>query len=189
MKAFRITIFFCFVSFAALASDTTIVKLMQSVVAIDVGRIYTRYYIIRKASEPSFNWFNNADIQRVMPGVRIEDFEKPDTATMYWSDYHLPEAIYIDGTRVATPDEQKKDFKKILKSLPEVDSKTGEIKGVYKPVRRRQLVGYYEFSKPAFTSDKKYALITIDMQDSGYCYILRNINGNWKVVYKSSWQT
>ncbi|WP_295653142.1 hypothetical protein [uncultured Mucilaginibacter sp.] len=185
MKAFAIALSLGFFSFNTLAADTTIVKLMQSVAAIDIGRYYTDYYVFRKASEPHLNWFRNDEIQSVISGVRIEDFEKPDTTTMYWPDYHLPGAIYIDSKHIATPAE----FKKFMKSLPEVDSKTGEIKAVYKPIRGKQLVGYYVFSKPAFTADKKFALVTIDMEDSGYCYILRNINGNWKVVYRSSWQT
>ena len=155
MKAFAIALILSLFGFATLAADTTILKLMKSVVAIDIGRHYTKYYVFRKASDPHFDWFRNDEIQRITPDVHIEDFIQPDTTAFYWTDYHLPGAKYIDSKHVAKPG----DLKKLLKSLPEVDSKTGEIKGVYKPKRTKQLAGDFIFSKPAFTADKKYALI------------------------------
>jgi hypothetical protein len=185
MKACIITFALCFFSVVTFAVDTTMVKLMKSVVAIDIGRHYTEYYVFRKASEPQFNWFRNDEVQKIIPGMRIEDFNRPDTAGLYWTDYHLPGAIYIDKKHIAS----SRDFKKLLKSLPKVDSITGEIKGVYKLKRTKQLAGDFLFSKPAFTADKKYALITIAMDDAGYSYILKNVNGNWKAVYISHWIT
>jgi hypothetical protein len=185
MKAIASVIITALCSFTASAVDTTMVKLMKSVVAVDIGRHYTKYYVFRKASEPQFNWFRNADIQKIIPDISIEDFNPPDSATLYWPEYHLPGAIYINSKHIAS----SRDFKKLIRSLPKVDSATGEIKGVYKPKRTKQLTGDFTFSKPAFTADKKYALITISMDDAGYCYILKNVSGNWKVVYNSHWIT
>jgi hypothetical protein len=192
MKAIALTILLTFCSVITFAADTTIVKVMKKAIQLEIPSSYSYFYLLDKANTSAIN-------ENVVNSIKLADTKlkallvkdlvnqaQNDTISIRWSKYHLPKAKCVNKPHVP----QKGTWDKINASLPSVDPKTGAIvPNTANKIDPKALeeISFVIFSKPVFSSDKQYALVTTWYTSSGNQYLFKQSNGNWELVSKTGW--
>lgn len=216
MKRIAVIVLILF-SQCATAADSTFVNLMNSICKQVIDTSYRYYYVLDEARNPQFNRSKLDDIKfeesKIAAEVPLNDFliaTAADTSILKWSNHSLPKAKPVDrahlpyclgqlrivhylpintkqsiidslesknimGVRV-NPNSSRKQAKKQLDRAMAI---------YYK--RPKEERNYYIISKPVFSIDKKFALISVDEVGQGVTYILKNQGGKWVIVYSSRW--
>jgi len=214
MKGLILAFVFCLTSLASLAADTTIVKLMQKVIELNVPTYYHNYYyVLDKAENPKMEEFHWIDLQwekqefrTKLPWDEFTNAIKADTSTFKWSAYNFPKAKCIDKDHLPRHNPHVRIIrimpantpKKVIDSLEAKDQIVVVVKkGATKKqiaLQEKKMLARYEakwpeesysvfiFSKPIFSSDRQYAIISVELNGGGCHYAFKNINGRWELI-------
>lgn len=97
MKNIVIAFVLCFCSVNTLAADSTLVKLMQTVIDLKVPAYYRYFYLLEDADAPSINGFRRNE--QISLGIPIDELIKNsavDTVSLKWSSHVLQRAKCVD---------------------------------------------------------------------------------------------
>jgi hypothetical protein len=101
MKLFAVAFVLCFFSCLTFAADTTIVRLMQKVIDLEVDKSYSYYHLLDEAKNPYKYDFGGPDFDKndTLKNIPLNDFWqsiKNDTSKLNWSAYNFPKAKCVD---------------------------------------------------------------------------------------------
>jgi hypothetical protein len=198
-------------------ADSTIVKFMNSIYKQVIDTNYLYYYVLDEAKNPQVDANHLYNFKRSMPqvfkDVPLKDFLigiNADTLSFLWHSYPLPKARYVDrghlpknvgltrvfkfvpiNTHQTAIDSLEKEGIIPIRTKPNTSAKQAEKlikrwKKLYDS-RPKEDKNFYIFSKPIFTADKQYALITVDEVGQGCTYIFKKENERWLIISAIRW--
>ncbi|MEO6521743.1 MAG: hypothetical protein ABIN91_08695 [Mucilaginibacter sp.] len=192
MKRLASTIIFILSGFSATAIDTSMVKLINKVIEVEIPSDYPYFYLINKGNTSSINENISADIKLADNKLKIQLVKefvsnaKRDTFSIKWSDFGLPKARYVNKDHVG----KKWAWAKITASFPSVNTETGEIlpNTGHKPDPKALAeTTCVSFSKPVFSTDRQYAFVATTRGMSGNHYLFKLTNGTWELISNIGW--
>ncbi len=186
MKSFAITFVLCFFGFVTMAADTTIVTLIRKIIDIEIDTSYRYFYLYDKAQNPSVDEYTFNDIHKYVPDLPINEVRNiinSDTTTFNWDTYNLPKAKLIN---IRNKPEMPL-LVEAVKSISDADSLSAMSNKKSNYHRILEKINRFSFSKPVFSPDKKFALITSTLYSGGAWYVFKNTNGIWHLVYRNRW--
>ncbi len=213
MKGLILAFVVCLTSLASLAADTTIVRLMQKVIELQISASHPYYYLLDKAETPKMDDYYSIDLRWEKPEFKTDlpwnefiNNIRSDTSTFKWSAYNFPKARCVDKDHLP----RHNPFVRIIRMVPSnttkrvIDSleakdqivvvaKKGATKKQIALQEKKMLAHYdakwppesynvYIFSKPVFSSDKQYVILSVELNGGGCHYAFKNIKGQWELI-------
>ena len=213
MKNSLFAAIFMLTCFCSKAADTLVSKLINSVYLEEVDSTAQFYYLLDSAKNPRFNKFDLEELmneEEITKDVPLNDFIfniQHDTTKFCWENFNLIKARCVDRRHLPhygrgykifhyvsynTKDSvlKKLDAENVIPILvkpkmTKAELKKAERKAIKKyddrPIEEKK---WYSFSKPIFSNNMEYVLISLDNNERGCLYIFKLVKGTWTRILK-----
>jgi hypothetical protein len=196
-------------------ADTLITSFVNAVYTEVVKPEMKFYYLNEKGKNPRFDKYDLSELRNdkeILDEIPLEEFISiiaSDTSSINWKNYALDRAKcvkqpinnYTHSYRIInilsynTPDsvitqKRNKGIVPVLvkkgMSKKRIQAETDKAIQKYEQSFSAEDKAYYTFSKPVFSKNHEFALISLNGSDTGCIYIFKLVNGKWikKFVYR-----
>ena len=181
-------------NFRSIANDTLICKLINSIYLEKVDSAFKYYYLLDTSKNPEFDKYSIIEVQKILKEkanhIPLNEFLKSietDTSIYVWTNKCLLKARCVSQKNL--PYKYHRRYVHVNKkwSLQKQKKKLEQQNANYEKIPREERTWYF-FSKPIFSDNKQFVLISLGGRYGrllGEClYIFESINGNWIQIYK-----
>jgi hypothetical protein len=195
------------------AADTLITRLINSVYLEEVDSTAKFYYLVDSAPNPQFDKYDLEELineKEILKEIPLNDFIlniQNDTTKLYWKNFdlinakcvdrrHLPHYSYAYRIFQYIPYNAKDSILKKLdtENIIPILVKPKMTKAALEKAREMAVEKYegrpieekkwYFFSKPIFSNNREYVLISLNNNESGCLYIFKLVKSRWTRVFK-----